>query len=142
MTEENATDLLPIPLHSNAAELPHIFAAAFNTGNPDAIEAVYLDHGVLVDRPGHPTTGPARRNANAAMAHLGLPIVVTPRHVYETEDIALLIVDWHISGVNADGDRVNITGTATDVAQKDEAGCWRYVIDNPFGTDEAALTAA
>jgi ketosteroid isomerase-like protein len=111
-----------------------VFAAAFNSGDPAAVEEVYEEHGVLVPRPGHPVTGPDRAAANARVQGLGLPIEVRPRHVYVADDIALLIVDWAITGTGPDGQHVDITGTATDVARRGPDGTWRYVIDNPFGT--------
>lgn len=63
-----------------------------------------------------------------------MPISVTPRHTYVAGDLALLIVDWVIDGTGPDGARVHLEGTATDVARRGADGCWRYVIDNPFGT--------
>lgn len=69
------------------------------------------------------------------MASLGLPIDVKPRHVYVAEDIALPIVDWSIAGTTPEGEEIDIRGTATDVARRGEDGIWRYVIDNPFGTE-------
>jgi ketosteroid isomerase-like protein len=69
------------------------------------------------------------------MTALGMPIEVRPRHVYVADDIALLIVDWSIKGTATGGAVVDIEGTATDVARRGEDGVWRYVIDNPFGTD-------
>lgn len=122
------------PLATTPEQQPHVFATAFNTGDPDAIEQVYERAGVFVSSPGQPTTGTARRDANARMAALGLPIDVRPRHVYVADDIALLIVDWTISGTSPDGEEVSIQGTATDVARRGDDGTWRYVIDNPFGT--------
>lgn len=110
-----------------------MFAAAFNTGDADAIERVYEPGGVFVREPGSGVAGTERRAANARMAALGLPIEVRPRHTYVAGDIALLIVDWSISGETPDGAVVDIAGTATDVARRGEDGVWRYVIDNPFG---------
>lgn len=109
-------------------------AAAFNTGDPDAVERVYEPAGVLVGAPGQPVTGEARREVNARMTALGLPIEVRPRHVYVADDVALLIVDWTIAGTGPDGEVVDIQGTATDVARRGDDGVWRCIIDNPFGT--------
>lgn len=119
---------------TSPGQQPHVFAAAFNTGDPDMIERVYEPAGVFVSAPGEPTTGGDRRAANARMAALGLPIAVIPRHVYVADDIALLIVDWTITGTAPDGEEVDIQGTATDVARRGGDGVWRYIIDNPFGT--------
>lgn len=134
MTDNTLPSGNHFPLATVPEEQPHVFAAAFNTGDPDAIERVYEQAGVFVSSPGRPTTGTDRREANAHMAALGLPIEVTPRHVYVADDIALLIVDWTIAGTGPDGAEVNIQGTATDVARRGQDGTWRYIIDNPFGT--------
>lgn len=123
-----------VPLATSPEQQPQVFATAFNTGDPDAIERVYEQAGVFISSPGNPTTGADRREANARMASLGLPIEVKPRHVYVADDIALLIVDWTIVGTTSDGEEVNIQGTATDVARRGDDGTWRYIIDNPFGT--------
>lgn len=135
MANDNRPSADTLPLATSPEEQPHAFAAAFNTGDPDAIERVYEEAGVFVSIPGRPTTGAARREANARMAALGLPIEVRPRHVYVADDVALLIVDWVIAGTAADGEGLEIRGTATDVARRGADGIWRYVIDNPFGTE-------
>lgn len=128
-----------MPLTTDPALHPSVFAAAFNSGDPAAVEAVYEDVGILVPQPGAPVAGDQRRAANAAFQGLGVPIKVTPRHVYVADDIALLIVDWVIDGPGPDGTHVYVEGTATDVARQGSDGNWRYIIDNPFGV--AASTA-
>ncbi|GIJ11862.1 hypothetical protein Van01_50760 [Micromonospora andamanensis] len=89
----------------------------------------------FVAAPGQAVTGAARVAANQRFLDLGLPIDIRPRHVYLADDIALLIVDWTIDGQGADGQQVHLAGTATDVARRGPDGYWRYVIDNPFGTE-------
>jgi ketosteroid isomerase-like protein len=124
-----------ITLTREPGQHPAVFAAAFNSGDPTAVEQVYEEHGVLVPEPGSPpVSGLDRAAANAGFQSLGVPIEVNPRHVYVADDIALLIVDWTIEGTGDDGQRVRIGGTATDVARRGADGRWRYVIDNPFGT--------
>ena len=107
------------------SSVAHAFATAFNAHDPAAVDAVYEPGGLFVPEPGTTVTGAARREANQKFLGLGLPIDVAPRHVYEHDGIALLIVDWRIG---------EVSGTATDVARRGEDGRWRYVIDNPFGT--------
>ncbi|OOC54993.1 MULTISPECIES: YybH family protein [Nocardiopsis] len=124
------------PLTTEAAQHPHVFASAFDSGDPDQVERVYEEDGVLVLEPGNPLTGAARREANAGLMGLGVPVRVTPRHVHVADDIALLIVDRAVRGAGDDGREVDIRGTATDVARRGADGLWRYVVDNPFGTAE------
>ncbi|MGI5499433.1 YybH family protein [Lentzea sp. CA-135723] len=111
------------------SSVAHDFAAAFNAGDPAAVDAVYEPGGLFVPAPGLTVTGDARRDANQRFLATGQPIRITPRHVYEHDGIALLIVDWTIG---------DIEGTATDVARRGADGRWRYVIDNPFGISQAA----
>ncbi|MEV6714534.1 DUF4440 domain-containing protein [Lentzea sp. NPDC051208] len=110
------------------ASVAHEFAAAFNSRDPRAVDAVYEPGGLFVPEPGTTVTGAARQAANQRFLGLGLPIDVRPRHVYAHDGIALLIVDWTIGDVH---------GTATDVAREGADGRWRYVIDNPFGVSQA-----
>ncbi|WP_250558212.1 YybH family protein [Pseudonocardia lacus] len=127
----HATSIAPT---SDPARHPAVFAAAFNTGDPAAVERLYEPGGVLVARPGIAVTGPERAAANGALQALGVPIEVRPRHVYVADDIALLVVDWVVEGTGGDGGPVRVAGTATDVARRGPDGGWRYVIDNPWGT--------
>ncbi|ALG13702.1 YybH family protein [Kibdelosporangium phytohabitans] len=108
----------------DATDMPHAFARAFNTFDPDEVERLYEPEGLLVLAAGEPLTGAARAAANAGLLALGKPMTVEPRAVYVSGDIALLIVDWTIADAG-------VSGTATDVARRGPDGCWRYVIDHP-----------
>ncbi|MGW2701868.1 YybH family protein [Streptomyces sp. NPDC001340] len=126
-----------VALTADAAQHPHVFAAAFNSLRPEALAQVYSEDAVFVPRPGDRVTGAELVAANAEFQSLGLPIRVSPRHTYVSGDTALLIVDWVIDGRRPDGEYVHLEGTATDVARRGPDGLWRYVIDNPFGTAPA-----
>ncbi|GII76535.1 hypothetical protein Sru01_15170 [Sphaerisporangium rufum] len=118
-----------------AADVPAAFAAAFNTGDLDAVQELYESQGVLVAGDARrPVAGHELREALAEHMSLGLPISVTPRRVVENGDLALLLVDWRIAGTGPDGHQVELGGTATDVVRRGADGAWRYLIDNPFGT--------
>ncbi|MCE6996802.1 DUF4440 domain-containing protein [Saccharothrix sp. S26] len=91
----------------NPEELPPLFAAAFNEGDPGDFYEPGAQPAVLGE-------------------HLKLTqkLSVVTRKVITRGDLALLIVDWRIG---------DVTGTATDVARRGHDGGWRYAIDNPFG---------
>lgn len=134
MTESHFTDTSNVSLTTTAADHPSAFARAFNSGDPQAVELLYEESSTFVSSPGTPHSGQDRIAANTSFQALGLPLAVQLRHVYETNDIALLNVDWTISGTTPEGELINIRGTATDVARRGDDGFWRYLIDNPFGT--------
>lgn len=123
------------PLVTDPAQLPATFAAAFNTGDADAVERLFEPDAVFVTQPGEQVTGVARRAATGDFLKLGVPIAITVRHCYVSGDLALLIGDFVIEGTGPDGAPVHQKGTATDVARRGTDGGWRYVIDNPPGTD-------
>ncbi|AXI78495.1 YybH family protein [Peterkaempfera bronchialis] len=119
---------------TDPARLPLVFAEAFNSGDPAAVDRLFEPDAVFVTRPGEAVTGDDRRLANAEFLRLGVPIRLTLRHSYVSGDLALLIGDYLIEGDGPHGP-VRITGSATDVARRGADGRWRYVIDNPSGTD-------
>lgn len=65
---------------------------------------------------------------------IDVPMQTTQRELIVTGNTALLISDWRFDGVSADGTIIKMQGTAADVMQRREDGIWRYIIDNPFGT--------
>jgi ketosteroid isomerase-like protein len=120
---------------TDPAKLPGVFADAFNSGDPDAVERLFEPDAVFVTEPGEAVSGAARRTATGDFLRLGAPIAITLRHSYVSDDIALLVGDFVIHGTDPEGDEIHLEGTATDVARRGPDGCWRYVIDNPPGTD-------
>jgi len=42
---------------------------------------------------------------------------------------------WSFQGTGPDGAPVTLTGQNADVLRRQSDGSWRFVIDNPWGTD-------
>ncbi|MEV5978053.1 nuclear transport factor 2 family protein [Streptomyces sp. NPDC052114] len=129
MTTTTITTPSPSPaLPTRPEDVPAAFAERFNSGDPDAVRALYEQGAAFVPESGEAVHGDARiAAANAPFLALGLPISVHPRHVHVAGDLALLIVDWRIGADET-------VATATDVVRRGADGFWRYAIDNPFGT--------
>ncbi|MFI9024028.1 YybH family protein [Streptomyces sp. NPDC053560] len=124
MTYADAGYARPLPVR--AEDVPAAFAERFNSRDPQAVQELYEPAAAFVPESGEAVHGQAAiARQNAPFLGLGLPISVRPRHVHVAGDIALLIVDWTIEGA--------ASGTAADVARRGADGCWRYVIDSPFG---------
>ncbi|MFE0174429.1 YybH family protein [Streptomyces sp. NPDC059002] len=121
----------PFSLPTRAEDVPAAFAERFNSGDADAVRALYEERAAFVPESGDAVHGSAEiAAANAPFLAVGLPIAVRPRHVHVAGDVALLVVDWEIEGV--------VRSTATDVARRGADGFWRYVIDSPFGAAPVA----
>ena len=55
--------------------------------------------------------------------------------VLEADDLALVVGVWSFSGTGPDGEPVTLAGHNADVLRRQSDGSWRFVIDNPWGTD-------
>ena len=58
------------------------------------------------------------------------------KRVLQASDLALVISEWSFSGTGPDGNPVNIAvKKSTEVLRQQADGTWRFVIDNPWGTE-------
>jgi ketosteroid isomerase-like protein len=55
--------------------------------------------------------------------------------VLEAGDLALVVGVWSFVGTGPDGGPVRLTGHNADVLRRQANGSWRFVIDNPWGTE-------
>jgi ketosteroid isomerase-like protein len=55
--------------------------------------------------------------------------------VLEVGDLALVVGEWSFTGSGPDGEPVNLAAKNADVLRRQGDGSWRFVIDNPWGTD-------
>ncbi|MFF7733785.1 MULTISPECIES: DUF4440 domain-containing protein [unclassified Streptomyces] len=118
----------------DAADLPYVFADAFNARNLDLLQALFEPEAAHVVRPGTVSSGARRRAALPTVVRDRIPITVSLRQAYVVGDIALIINDYVHDGIGPDGARVHTEGTATDIARRGTDGHWRYLISNPSGT--------
>jgi ketosteroid isomerase-like protein len=108
-------------------ELPLVFQHHLNTGDlPGLMASYYAPEVTYSPVPGVVVSGTDVEPAIGRLVALGMRIEVTVRHVLENGDTALIVLDWEIS-------EAGMSGTATDVAQRQPDGTWKCVIDNPHG---------
>lgn len=55
--------------------------------------------------------------------------------VLEAGSLALVIGVWTFAGTGPDGTPVKLASHSADVLRRQTDGSWRFVIDNPWGTD-------
>lgn len=120
---------------TDPADLPEVFERAWNQRDRGLLTALFDAEALLVTRPGVVLRGEERRAATDVALEHRTPVTVSLRHVYVADGIALLINDFVHEGTDAEGEHVQTTGTVTDVARRGADGRWRYLIDNPSGTD-------
>ena len=107
-----------------------------NTGNLDVLMPLYEPHAAFATQPGslaHGLSG-VRESLTAFTAMKGtLDLKVT--RVLEASGVALVVGVWSFAGTGPDGEPVKLTGHNADVLRRQSDGSWRFVIDNPWGTD-------
>lgn len=114
--------------------------AHINSLDVETMLGFYEPDGILVNAKGEPQRGrEALGKELAGYFSFGLPMQITARYIFVAGDIASLVLDWNIVGTGPAGEHVHIVATSNDIARKGEDGFWRYIIDNPFGTQVRSL---
>ena len=107
-----------------------------NTGNLDALMSLYEPEAAFAQQPGQLAhgVGGVRESLAAFIAMKGtLDLKVT--RVLEAGGLALVAGAWSFTGTAPDGTPVTLSGRNADVLRRQADGSWRFVIDNPWGTD-------
>ena len=107
-----------------------------NTGNLDALMSLYEHDAAFATRPGSLGRGLAGvREALGAFTGMKGTLDLKVTRVLEAGDLALVVGVWSFAGTGPDGEPVKLTGQNADVLRRQSDGSWRFVIDNPWGTD-------
>ena len=117
-------------------DMHKLFSAAFNSGNLEALMALYAPDAQLVPQPGQVITGhEAIRQALQQFLALKGAMQITTRYVIRGDAIALLSGQWHLKGSGPDGKSIEMGGKSAEVARRQSTGEWLFAIDHPFGAD-------
>jgi uncharacterized protein (TIGR02246 family) len=107
-----------------------------NSGNLDALMTLYEPQAAFATQPGNLAHGlPGIRNGLAGFIAMKGILDLEVTRVLEAGDLALVIGVWSFAGTGPDGQPVNLTARNADVLRRQPDGSWRFVIDNPWGTD-------
>jgi uncharacterized protein (TIGR02246 family) len=110
--------------------------AGINSGDLEKLMPLYESEAAFATEPGTLAHGAAGigEALNGFIAMNGtLDIQVT--RVLEVGDLALVIGVWSFDGTGPDGEPVHLAARNADVLRRQTDGTWRFVIDNPWGTD-------
>ena len=107
-----------------------------NTGNLDALMTLYEPDAAFAAQPGTLAHGSAGiRQSLAAFVAMKGKLDLTVTRVLEAGGLAFVAGVWSFSGTGPDGAPMTLTGRNGDVLRRQPDGSWRFVIDNPWGTD-------
>ncbi|MCP9471398.1 MAG: DUF4440 domain-containing protein [Nitrospira sp.] len=114
--------------------LHSLFIAAFNSGNLDALVALYEPGAALVTPEGATQTGAGQlRTSFQALIGMKGRMTIDTVCVIEADGIALLRGSWSLESSAPDGAPVTMKGQSIEAARRQQDGSWRFIIDHPFG---------
>jgi ketosteroid isomerase-like protein len=107
-----------------------------NSGNLDALMPLYEREAAFAIQPGSLSHGlPGVGEALAGFIAMKGTLDLNVTRVLEANDLALVTTVWSFAGTGPDGEPVKLGARSADVLRRQADGSWRFVIDNPWGTD-------
>jgi ketosteroid isomerase-like protein len=107
-----------------------------NTGNFETLMALYEPAAAFATQPGRLAPGLGGiRDALGGLVAMNGKLDLEVSRVLEVGDLALVVGDWSFTGTGPRGEPVKLAAKNADVLRRQADGSWRFVIDNPWGTD-------
>jgi ketosteroid isomerase-like protein len=107
-----------------------------NSGDLDSLMPLYETEAAFAAQPGNLAHGaPGIGEALTGFISMNGTLDLKVTRVLEVDDLALVIGVWSFEGTGPDGEAVRLAARNADVLRRQADGTWRFVIDNPWGTD-------
>ena len=107
-----------------------------NSGDLDSLMTLYEPLACFASQPGQLAKSPdGIRDSLRSFIDMNGKLDLKVKRVLRASDLALVTTEWSFSGTGSDGKQVDMTAKSADVLRQQPDGTWRFVIDNPWGTD-------
>lgn len=125
-----------MPDNMTPEEVLNSVTEGINVGNLDSLMTLYEPLACFASQPGQLAKGPdGIRESLRGFIDMNGKLDLKVKRVLRASDLALVTTEWSFSGTGSNGKRVDITAKSADVLRQQPDGTWRFVIDNPWGTD-------
>jgi uncharacterized protein (TIGR02246 family) len=122
--------------HGTPEQVLAAIVAGINSGDLDALLPLYEPGAAFAVKPGSLSHGPQGiRDALAGFVAMHGTLDLKVTRVLEVSDLALVTTAWSFLGTGPDGAPVTLAAESADVLRRQADGSWRFVIDNPWGTN-------
>lgn len=116
------------------------FLAHMNSFNTETMLGFYEADAIFINSNGEPRRGKLEiAEELESFFKFRLPMKITANNIYVAGNLTSLILEWSITGVANNGEKVCIRGTSNDYARRGIEGYWRYWFENPFGVQVRSL---
>jgi uncharacterized protein (TIGR02246 family) len=107
-----------------------------NTGNLESLMMLYETDACFASQPGQLAKSPETiRQSIRSFIDMNGKFDLKVKRVLQSSDLALVISEWSVRGTGPGGKAVKMATKSADVLRQQADGTWRFVIDNPWGTD-------
>ena len=110
--------------------------AAVNAGDLETAVALYESEAAVVSPSGETVTGiPAIREVLSSFIAMKPTLTLEVPLVVQSGDTAVLHSKWALKGTDENCNAIDTEGNGVEVVRRQTDGTWKFIIDNPFGTD-------
>ena len=130
------SDVMAGPSTATPEQVLATIVSGINSGDLDSLMPLYETDAAFATEPGSLAHGaPGVSEALSGFISMNGELDLEVTRVLEVDDLALVIGVWSFEGTGPDGEPVQLAAKNADVLRRQEDGTWRFVIDNPWGTD-------
>ena len=125
-------------MHGNTTpeEVLNSVTEGINARDLDSLMTLYEPLACFASQPGQLAKSPdGIRQCLRNFIDMNGKLELKVKRVIKTSDLALVTTEWSFRGTDSDGKHVHMAANSADVLRQQPDGTWRFVIDNPWGTD-------
>ena len=112
-------------------QVNEILIDALSKGDIDTAISLYEADASFVTAEGTVQGVDAIRPVLEGFAAVSPNFTINPKSTVQTGDVALTGNNWSLTGKDADGNPLEMSGSSYEVVRRGADGNWRFIIDNP-----------